>query len=525
MEDCVAGTFGKLIRYQRHTSGLAQTQLTHPDVAVTTGRDWDKQFLVLENLAPHSRIMAFNNTLTNAYTAIMERVYYHDPTKTQKFELIQRPTRSIFAALHDELVWFRRHARHSSRLTEQEFLSRYTGPKLRAYQRAFDVLRVRGWQLKDAVVRSFVKWEKLINNKRLVPRLISPRRITHQAAIGPYIAPLEHKIYRMLDQMLDSPVPVVQKMFNATEVAGNIKTAWERYADPVCIGLDASRWDQHVSEEALRWEHSVYNLFYHDPHLRKLLDAQVCAPGIWTDDKNGSKIRYKATGRCSGDMNTALGNCLLMCSIVRAYNPRVGQYSLINNGDDCLIICSRKNLTQWDNLDKWFQELGHVLKTEPPVYELEHIEFCQSHPVYNGSAYVMVRNFPSSLVKDSTITHYINSSYPLGAHLGALGDCGLSLSSGLPILVPYYSLLSRVSKTRNPRYLDGTGMVRMARGMHYDVRPITDAARLSFFKAFNVSPELQKEIEDIYTSIQPKTVVALSIPEPSLLVLNNIKGW
>lgn len=84
----------------------------------------------------------------------------------------------------------------------------------------------------------------------------------------------------------------------------------------------------------------------------------------------------------SGDMNTALGNCLLMCCLIMCYmDAKSITYEYINNGDDAVIIVEDIHLHLLADLPNWFSEMGFDMVVEPPVYSLEEIEFCQMHPV------------------------------------------------------------------------------------------------------------------------------------------------
>lgn len=46
----------------------------------------------------------------------------------------------------------------------------------------------------------------------------------------------------------------------------------------------------------------------------------------------------------SGDMNTALGNCMLMCCLIISYlESKNIKYDFINNGDDAVLFLERKH--------------------------------------------------------------------------------------------------------------------------------------------------------------------------------------
>lgn len=70
-----------------------------------------------------------------------------------------------------------------------------------------------------------------------------------------------------------------------------------------------------MSVQALKWEHSIYNAMFRSDELAELLGWQLTNKGFArTTD---GLIKYEVKGcRMSGDMNTALGNCMIMCALV-----------------------------------------------------------------------------------------------------------------------------------------------------------------------------------------------------------------
>lgn len=101
-------------------------------------------------------------------------------------------------------------------------------------------------------------------------------------------------------------------------------------------------------------------------------------------------IKYKVDGcRMSGDMNTALGNCMIMCALVwtfmtdlRRTSGECPPFEFVNNGDDVVLFVEQRDSSLvLDQLPQWFLEMGFTMKVEDPVFRLEHIEFCQMVPL------------------------------------------------------------------------------------------------------------------------------------------------
>ena len=328
---------------------------------------------------------------------------------------------------------------------------------------------------------------------------------------APPLSPqLEHFLYRDIDSVYGRPT--VMKGYNAYQQGAYFATEWARYRSPRALGLDASRFDQHVSVPVLRWEHGVYDLYYRSPELRRLLQWQLRNRGfVRTAD---ATFRYSVRGgRCSGDMNTAMGNCLVMCALVYGLLAELGltrssgtRVSLFNNGDDCVLIGECGDIAAIEQrVAGHFSRAGFVMKVEPIVDVLERVSFCQTNPVYDGSDWRMVRDPRVSLSKDVTLLSHVFAVQPrLSAQLNAIADCGLALTGGLPVLQQYYTALKCPGRARgvDERFY-ASGFYQLSRGLVARVRRITSEARVSFARAFGIPPDLQIAIENDLQSMIP----------------------
>ena len=146
---------------------------------------------------------------------------------------------------------------------------------------------------------------------------------------------------------------------------------------PVVVSLDASRFDQHVSKELLEIEHSIYMHMCPSGELRRLLQWQLHNKGV-----SSQGIRYHTRGkRMSGDMNTALGNCILMILMVSAFMDG-RKYDMLDDGDDGLLIVEEDEYA-WvcQNAEPAFLNFGMEIKVENVARSLEEVEWCQSNPI------------------------------------------------------------------------------------------------------------------------------------------------
>jgi len=453
--------------------------------------------------------LVHNSSLNNLVRGVLTRVLMVKGKPTPK------PREGIYS---ERLSYFRNivvnRTSSTTPITQQEFVDLYRGRKRTIYQNAADSLILHSLCQRDATVKAFVKAEFINSDDKPDPdpRVISPRDPRFNVELGKYLRPLEHKIYGAIAKIFGEPT--VLKGFNSEQTGEIFLNKWNKYRTPVAIGLDASRFDQHVSVEALEWEHSVYNRVFNSKELRWLLKMQLHnkVVGYCRD----GKVKYQTDGcRMSGDMNTALGNCLIMCALVHCYLQTRGiRGSLANNGDDCTVIIEKKDLSKFQGgLNDWFLEMGFSMKVEKPVYDLEGIEFCQTHPVNVNGQWLMVRNFPKGMSKDCLSLKDLSSTRICRAWLNAVGTGGLSLTGGVPIYQDFYSsyikagLSIPIKKSANKGQhipdADVTGgLFWLSKGMKRPYQNISAVTRHSFYLAFNVTPEQQIAIEESVRAIE-----------------------
>jgi hypothetical protein len=397
--------------------------------------------------------------------------------------------------------------------------------KRAAYELAIESLKATPVSEKDAYLATFVKAEKLnLDNKPdPTPRVIQPRNRRYNVEVGLYIKACEHMIYKAIDGMWG--MRTVMKGLNADRRGGAISRIWNSFNDPVGIGVDAHRFDQHVSKALLELEHSVYNAIYRSKELERLLSWQLVNKGF-ANCQNGT-VKYTVEGcRMSGDMNTSLGNVLTMCLMMHSYcatkNFRI---QLINDGDDCVLVCERGNVADLGDLSDWFSQLGFIMTVEQPVYEIEHVEFCQSKPVKIGDSYRMVRDPRVSIDKDLCVVKPVQHEKDWKFYRRAIGQCGQCLAGDMPIYCEFYRMLVRGtsksdcvktnsnSRRRGLRTVElETGMQYLALDMHHKWSKPSPETRASFANAFGINPDMQEALEVLYERQNPKWRNLICVP-------------
>lgn len=508
-----------------------ETTLSHGDVHITRlGRGPARpRFIgILEGLVGVARYCCFDNSIENAYTAVMERVFYHKvgesfvPPAVPSLEVVLNHMKAFV----DEFSECVTTTVPVSLLVYPEL--NYRGRKLRIYQKARDNVLGRTWLPRFGELKTFIKHEKILMkcDKRLVPRVIQPRSPEYNVCVGRYIRQLEHRIYQMIDRLYGGPT--VMKGLNCVQQGKAISDAWFATPRPVAVMLDAVRFDQHVSVPVLSWEHSIYKSFFpevYQPELEWLLSKQLFNQGrILCPD---GKIEYSTVGcRASGDMNTAMGNVLIMCAAVYGLLKKLGiSARLINNGDDCCLIVDESVLDiVLSQLTPWFEELGFLIDIEGVVREPERICFCQTHPVFNGTRWVMVRDPTVALSKDATILRRW-SNREFSAYVHELGIAGMAAYGDMPVWGEFYRCMSRSecgrisdglrAHVRQP--IDESGLGRLAVNVN-NCGPVTDASRASFGLAFGIPPEVQRSIEEHYAQVQIGNAVVHGTPAVSLSI-------
>lgn len=471
-----------------------------------------RKSFVLSQLGPDLGYFVHNSSIENSSRAVLERILYVKITDDDGTEHWVEPPLPLskehfFSNLRDFYKSLVAAIPTTSSWTVDRFVNSYTGRKKAVYQKAAESLEHIQVSRKDSIVRVFVKAEK---TTKPTPRAISPRDPRFNTELGLFIKPAEPLVYKAIAIVCGSRV-VVFKGMNAEQQAAALREKWEMFARPVCVCVDAKRFDEHISRIALMYEHSVYlRMFRGDKKLKRLLSWQLETIGVcYCRD---GKLRFKTPGkRCSGDMNTAVGNCLVMSSMVVSYAKFKGvRIELANNGDDCAIIMEAEDERNFlDGLEKWFLDMGFTMVVEPSVTEFERIDFCQTRPVFDGKKWIMVRHW-TAFAKDCLSIKPLDNPGVFYKWMMAVGKGGLSLTGQIPMWQEFYSAILRSAeahpyKSKRPNRITDdptfeTGMAMLSKGMGRVYGDICHEARFSFWKAFGITPEEQIEAEKYYRS-------------------------
>jgi len=478
-------------------------------VVATGGPPKTRRVYKTPHVGPDSAMGIHNNSLRNLRRGLLERVFFVELDGT--LQPPPQPLRDVFAARAGDVR--KRLLKVLPKLTPwsaEQFCATYVGRRRATYEATARELTTRLISRQDGYLRTFVKAEKVDFTVKgdPAPRVIQPRAPAYILETGRYLKQMEHPVFRGLADVWGhrrDGGKVVMKGLSPYGVAEQLQGKWLARTRPVAVGLDASRFDQHVSAQALMFEHSIYlNCFVGEDraYLKQLLEWQVSNKGVGR--ASDGYVKYTVDGcRGSGDINTSLGNCLLMCVLVKAFCESVGltRVDLANNGDDCVLFMEEEDLHRLTTLKAWFRDMGFTMKVEEPVREFERIEFCQGHPVWTPEGWLMVRNLKTALSKDAITI--LDMRYHAKRVWHAVGTCGLSIAGGVPVFDRFYKCFQRAGSARGleveqDAWYNSSGFFRMSRGMNRSDCHIHPLTRYSFWRAFGVTPDEQIALETYY---------------------------
>jgi hypothetical protein len=459
--------------------------------------------------------VVYHNSVNNLMAAIMGRVYY---VKVEG-NFIRPPPPTDLRKLKKFLGKISCFVNYGGRMSYSDFVDHRSGPKKQAYQNELDTLFIRETNSRDTIAKFFIKDELMdyewttSGYKMKCPRVIRPQGVRLNLLLGVHIQPLEKAVYRALDRYFSRKGGVrrtVTKGLNVFAIADLIKRKWSRFKDPVCVQFDCERFSQHNHIDVL----DVMSNF-----LVKMVGENTSDGADLREQLNHQRvIRFLARSRdgtitgkivgtlSDGVMNTSLYGVTLMCAMIDTACKISGKRAeLFSAGDDTNAIMERSD---WDAIRDTIPdvgtEFGFRIKVESIEDRLEDIKFCRMQPVFDGAKWRMVRQIEDSLARDICTVKPVESEKFWDELRAAKAHCGLALTSGLPVLQAFYLMLGRGTHGFRSSALDHhSGMYQMSQGLESKVAPVSDEARLSFYRAFGLHPERQIALEEFYGTLNP----------------------
>jgi len=458
----------------------------------------------ISGIGMHS-LSVYQNDVACAGRALATRVLYKQDKETGEFKKRLVPSEEMV----ESCLWVTmkqigvRMPWRSVEIGLEEYPEYYSGARRTLYQNVAASLARAPFEQRDAWLNAFVKVDYASAGSD--PRLIQTRSPRYHLSFGRYIKANEKAVYGGVDQLMSEKSIV--KGLNASEIGQLVADKFSSFTNPVAIGIDASRFDGSVSTPVLKLVHRFYRDYVcDDEEFLEMCEMQLVNTGrIYASD---GLIKYTAEGGImSGDVDTSLKGCLIMCTLIISWARRVGvEFKMVNNGDDCVVIMDKADECKFcDGMQEWFASLGFDIICEPPVYEIEHIEFCQARPVLDAdNKYKMCRNPFTAITKDSMARVPIESQKAYHKWLKAVGDCGMALAGDMPIFSALYRKYQQtggdaVSNISQHKGFVG-GLQWLSAGMKSRDR-VTDDTRMSYWEAWGIEPHNQLLAEQYYHSI------------------------
>jgi len=369
-------------------------------------------------------------------------------------------------------------------------------------------LRVDGpVQPRDWYLRPFLKAEKFNAVAKVAkPRLIFPRSPRYNLALASRLKPYEHWLWGRLRARVFSTGGVgriVAKGLSPVRRANLIKRKMDALDDCVVCEVDGKQFEAHVNEHQLKEEHGVYaSAFPGDKGLRYLLHAQLALRGRLECGAKFSRVG----GRASGDFNTGMGNSLIMLACVIGALRTFGvPFDLLVDGDNALLFLRGRDSARVlkDFELRIFGMSGHEVTLERPTRVLEEVRFGRSAVVLTSAGLTMVREWTSVLSGALCSHRWLREPRFAAEWVRGVAACELSLARGVPVLQAWASSLQRrwggPEGVRLHPHADLLYQGAWAAGPG-DLLGIDRGARLSFERAFGVSPELQEKWEEVFAT-------------------------
>lgn len=376
---------------------------------------------------------------------------------------------------------------------------------------------------KHSICTGFIKAENVPLKPEDKPRVIQFRDPAFLAHMLSTMKPLEHAFYHNRYCFNTVQALTCAKGMDPLMRMEALLGIVRRLDQPTYIGLDGSAFDAHVSPGALKAEWKFYETALiaarYDPvSIRKLKAMGKCQLSnkvrFRTDDGFAS---YKVEGnRMSGDLNTGLGNSVLMSlfvtTLMMEWKIPDTDWGMLDDGDDCAVFVSMKyaHLFTTPAIRAFFANFSQDMKVEKvaivSVDNMEPIEFCQASPVLVNGSWRLIRN-PKKVYNGYKMQPvYYRSIDEAKRFWKTIASPELIYASGVPVLEEMFRMFHRLSGDAKP--LDAVSRRFWLRQI--DALPIEaslgvePSTRASFAKAFGYTELQQLQMEQTFALWMPK---------------------
>jgi hypothetical protein len=404
-----------------------------------------------------------------------------------------------------------------------------TRPPNRRKRYAFGLAQLaqRGFRKADANVTAMLKLElhpaSTLESKE--DRCIQYRSVAYNAAIGRYLAPLEHALYGRWHEIAGAKVMIVKGLTPAVR-AMLITDAWRRRFNPVAVCADHSRFDRSVRVEHQEAEFTLYaECIEWDSYIAMLLECQLRNKGRFYDRvKRESRTEYEVKGkRMSGYFNTALGNSVINALVLGLIMPGA---EIFIDGDDSVAIFEQDFAPSSSEIIRRCAEFGFSTKCDIAT-TLEGVEFCQARVVMTRHGPQLVRNPLKTLECLQVSARKIPHEAERLAVLRGKVLCELASYRDVPVITP---IMYHLYTPGEVRFENASAEARFHGwfiGVQDTPPEIDDVARTSFARAWNLDHHEQLALEGLGKAAPrlPTSKIRSVAGEPLVFDINTVDDW
>lgn len=421
-----------------------------------------------------------------------------------------------------------------------EYVSNISGQlKRRKYQAAREYITRFKYHKSWMNMRMFVKPDGVDYTMKVKgpPRAITYRDPRGALLLAGVALGLESVFYNTeAGDLLPNRGPVFGKGRDSFDKARLILSNLEGFHRPCVLSVDASRFDRHISEALMRVKFEVMGAMTTAAGQRILamILEDYLRPGSIRSSQ-GVVLRDAPVALRSGDMDTALGNNLVSWMIHVAFNqfltgkwdaetmslveaavgesPHLAPHNgaAIIDGDDVLLVFEHDVVPSVCSLlTPFFRQLGIDMRLDAMTCEVPEISWCQQQIIQIAPGVNRLVRHPRKVVS-SALSGPAWTCGPKGrkARALAVGSCELVLNVGVPVLESFALALVREGQGGVAADIYGESPAYRAR-MEKKVRAeevcytryagvaITPQARVSFYAAFGMHPDVQMELEQLW---------------------------
>jgi len=351
----------------------------------------------------------------------------------------------------------------------------FNGPKRLAYEQAAEKYLSDGFRLKAMLLKNMVKNEVVQMKASGLP---DPRAIRYRSDLRanivagmvmiPATKPLKSAIDKWFCQQYGNPSRFVVTAADRETQAAWLYEGFNSVPNAVVMRFDGVRYDRHFGQGPISFTQSIYKCVKQPDPADRAAFSLFCASRC-RDERNlmvcrDGRIRYDSPPqRCSGDMDTWLGNEIGSAKMVDEIARRLAQEGLPRGhgyycatSDDMAIVVPRCYVERAKELaEHVFRR--HGFRTEVEVVSSDYRRFfwMQSFLYYDDSSRTrhgprLIRLVRRAMTRDLiSAKNFSDQSYYEG-WLTSVGIAGLICFGDVPILGAMYAAILRGGNGRAP---------------------------------------------------------------------------